>query len=88
MPPLQSEPTHQNVEGRLRGYLRAAHLRQPDHTWHEEDSDQLVLAWYSEDVALVVELSANGPLDLELRPLRETEASRSRTRADAGDQRS
>lgn len=80
------EPTHGRVEARLREYFRVANLRQPDRTWHEPGSNQLVLAWHSENVALVVELATNGPVDIDLRPLRGAEAARWKAGSHARDE--
>ncbi len=61
---LPDRPTPEETEKRFRELLAGQGMPQPDEVRHDLEVNELVFLWHERQVAIIVELSEDGPLDV------------------------
>jgi len=64
MSELPARPTPRQVEEHFRNLIRSEGFDQPDEVEHDPESSELVFLWHEPKVAIVIELSDHGPVDV------------------------
>ncbi len=59
-------PNPQQVEARFRNLVDEGGFAQPDDVEHDLEAGELIFFWHEPKVAVVIELSEDGPTDLRL----------------------
>jgi hypothetical protein len=62
--PLPERPTHTQAEVHFRNVLDEEGFAQPDEVRHWCDPDEVVFMWREPRVAIVIELDADGGVDI------------------------